>query len=110
MATFGLAPYFRNDLLTTLSTVPFYSVSFDESLNRIFQKGQMDLLARFWDEKDGMASTRYLKSELMDRSSAVDVLGTFSNGTVKYCRCHLMDQMLIYYSRKTWKNKEMKRS
>jgi len=109
MATFGLAPYFRNDLLTTLSTVPFYSVSFDESLNRIFQKGQMDLLARFWDEKDGMASTRYLKSELMDRSSAVDFLEHFQT-VPRILKNRLMDQMLIYYSRKTWKNKEMKRS
>lgn len=50
VATYGLAPYFQSELLLTLSTAPYYTISFDESLNQIFQKGQMDLLVRFWDE------------------------------------------------------------
>ena len=50
VATYGPAPYFRSELLSILSNVPYYTVSFDESLNQIFQKGQMDLLVRFWDE------------------------------------------------------------
>jgi hypothetical protein len=80
VATFGLSIYFQNLLLSTLSTVPYYTVSFDESLNPIFQKGQMDLLVRFWDDKADMVSTRYLKSEFMGRATAVDVLQTFSSG------------------------------
>ena len=80
VATYGLAPYFQNELLSTLSTVPYYTVSFDESLNPIFQKGQMDLLARFWDDKADMVRTRYLKSEFMVRSTANDVLQTFLSG------------------------------
>ena len=80
VATYGLAPYFQNELLSTLSTVPYYTVSFDESLNPIFQKGQMDLLVRFWDDKADMVRTRYLKSEVMGRSTANDVLQTFLSG------------------------------
>ena len=77
VATYGLAPYFRSELLSILSNVPYYTVSFDESLNQIFQKGQMDLLVRFWDERYDIVSTRYLNSKFMGRSSAEDVLNTF---------------------------------
>ena len=77
VATFGLAPYFWNQLLLTLSLVPYYTLSFDESLNSVFQKGQIDLLVRYWVDKADMVSTRYLKSEFMGRSTVDDVLQTF---------------------------------
>ena len=48
---FGLAPYFRDILHTKIKNVLYYTISFDESLNESLQKGQMDLLIRFWDEE-----------------------------------------------------------
>ena len=35
MVSFGLAPYFLDQLVQTLSEVPIYSVSFDEAYNRV---------------------------------------------------------------------------
>ena len=43
--TFRLGPYVKN--LESVDEVKYYSLSFDESYNRIMKKGQMDLLIRF---------------------------------------------------------------
>lgn len=80
VAHFGLAPYFKNNLLSQLSPCPYYSVSFDESLNNVVQKGQMDFNVRYWDEDFNRIATRYLGSEFMGRSTAGDVLETFLAG------------------------------
>lgn len=80
MSHFGLAPYFHSLLLSKITTVPYYTVSFDESLNVVVQKGQMDLLIRFWDTDINRVSTRYLGSEFMGRSTADDILKTFDQG------------------------------
>ena len=49
--TFGLEPYVKNFLLESVDEVNSYSLSFDESYNRIMKKGQMDLLIRFCDSE-----------------------------------------------------------
>ena len=48
---FGLEPYVKNLLLESVDEVNPYSLSFDESYNRIMKKGEMDLLIRFWDSE-----------------------------------------------------------
>ena len=54
-------------------TVPYYTLSFDESVNPIFQKGQID-------GKADMVSTRYLKSKFMGRLTTDDGLQIFLSG------------------------------
>ena len=44
---FGLAPYLHRLLTENVKKSPYYSVSFDKSLNDSFQKCQMDLNIRF---------------------------------------------------------------
>ena len=51
--TFGIAPYFKQILLEEIKKSPFYSVLFDESLNRIFQEEQMDVQVRYWNDDTG---------------------------------------------------------
>ena len=63
-----------------ISSCPQYAVSFDESLNSSVQKGQMDLILRFWDSNTNSVATHYLKSEFMGRSTAEAVLQTFLAG------------------------------
>ena len=43
----GLAPYFKTLLQTTLEKAEILSYSFEESLNEVTQKSEMDLFARF---------------------------------------------------------------
>ena len=58
---FGLAPYFKELLVKDIKLSPFYSLSFDESLNSKLQEEQMDISTRFSDDIAGEA-VRYLDS------------------------------------------------
>ena len=80
VAHFGLAPYFYQLMLSKISSCPYYTISFDESLNSSVQKGQMDFIIRFWNSDTDSVATRYLGSEFMGRSTAEDVLQTFLAG------------------------------
>ena len=58
----GLAGYFVELLLEEVKISPKYVLSFDESLNKELQKGQMDILLRHWDYEKTIGTTRYLNS------------------------------------------------
>ena len=51
VAHFGLAPYFQELKLSKLSDYPtfLHLLTNDDSLNSSVQKGQMDIIIRFWD-------------------------------------------------------------
>ena len=55
----GFAPYFSEVLLSEIESSPFYDISFDESLNKKVQMGQMDILICFWNQTKCIAETRY---------------------------------------------------
>ena len=76
VAHFVLAPYFHELMLSKLLGCPYVSLSFDESSSRLVQKGQMDIIIRFWDSETNSVATRYLGLEFMGRSTAEDVLQT----------------------------------
>ena len=78
-----LSQHFLDILYSDIQNSPFYSVSFDESLNKHLQKGQKDQLVRFWNSENNIAETRYLNSELMGGAKAVQILSTFKKGIEK---------------------------
>ena len=43
MILYGLAPYYENDLVKRVNDSICYFVSFDEALNSVMQKCQMDV-------------------------------------------------------------------
>ena len=47
LACFGIYPCFHELLIEKIRTVKYYTSSFDESLNQINQKKQMDMIVRF---------------------------------------------------------------
>ena len=53
---------FQELLLDEVKLLPKYVLSFDESLNKKLQKGQMDILLRHWDYEKTIATTKYLDS------------------------------------------------
>ena len=67
---FGLAPYFKNALIKDINNSLYYSLSFDEGLNSIVQKCQMDINIRYWDNKEKKVKTRYLDSQFLERPNA----------------------------------------
>jgi len=61
LAQFGTAPYFKNELIASISGP--CSVMFDESLNIKYQSKQIDIHVRYWCGQEFVA--RYLTSEFL---------------------------------------------
>lgn len=74
LVCFGLAPYYRSLLSSTLKTAEYYSLSFDESLNKTLQRKQMDVYVRYWCNSDSEVKMRYLTSVFMGHATAEDLL------------------------------------
>ena len=70
MIIYGIAEYFHRSLLSPL---------FDESLNDILNKDQMDIHIRFYDVDSGTISTRYLDSRFVFRPNANVLSGEIIN-------------------------------
>ena len=55
---YGLAPYFKEQLVSQLKKCDEIVVCFDEAFNVISKRGQMDIVVRYWDDKTNQVSTR----------------------------------------------------
>lgn len=75
----GLAPYFSKELSSAVQQCEVYVLLFDESLNKVVQRGQMDIHVRFSSEK--CIVTRYLTSVFLGRTRSEDLLSAFEEGT-----------------------------
>ncbi|XP_063226873.1 uncharacterized protein LOC134541567 [Bacillus rossius redtenbacheri] len=71
----GLAPHFHKELIRKLKECKYCVVGFDESLNKVAQKGQMDITVRFWSENN--LRTHYFGSAFLEHSSASDLVKAF---------------------------------
>ena len=69
-----VAPEFKRVLLYDVKSLPFFTVSFDESLNTDIQICQMDVAVRFWNEKTGLAGTKYFNTQFLRRPTAENLL------------------------------------
>ena len=56
----GLAPYFHDLVYNSVLQCDNIVACFDESLNEIVQKGQMDLCVRYWDVNKSQLDTLIL--------------------------------------------------
>ena len=57
--TYSAEPFFESEITKVLNKSPCYSVSFDGSLNKIFQLEQMVLNVRFWNDELGVVKVNY---------------------------------------------------
>ena len=78
---FGPGPYFKSLLIEEVEKSPYYVVSFDESLNKVTQTCQMDLIVRFWNDLSNEVEVRYLNSTFLGHSSALDIRNHFNKET-----------------------------
>src|SRR3989441_242053 len=76
----GLAPYFREKLDEEIKKCPLFVACFDEAFNRIAQRGQMDIVIRYWSEDNNQVSTRYLTSVFLGHATAADLQAKFLKG------------------------------
>ena len=70
MILYGLGPYYKNELIKRINDSIYYSVSFDEALNSVIQKCQMDVNIRYWDSTKRKIKTRYFDSQFLERRNA----------------------------------------
>ncbi|XP_063219581.1 uncharacterized protein LOC134529431 [Bacillus rossius redtenbacheri] len=75
----GLAPQLERDLKAAISNCSHIVIGFDESLNKVVQKQQMDLTVRYWDDVKNVTCTRYLTSVFLGHSTAADLLYAFKS-------------------------------
>lgn len=77
--SFGLSEYFSQILKKDIASSKFV-ICFDEALNKIAQKGQMDLVVMYWSNTSNLVSTRYLNSVFLGHSTAEDLVAKFREG------------------------------
>ena len=58
--TYGIAPYFGELIKTLINNSLCFSLSFDESLNRVLQVEQMDMKVRYCDVGNGLVKLNYV--------------------------------------------------
>ena len=75
--THGLAPYFHKQVLETCSKCTYFTVGFDESLNKVSQMGQMDLVVRCFNPDTNEVCTSYFDSVFLGHSTSSDLLNGF---------------------------------
>lgn len=77
LITFGLAPLFERILKEELNDVDFFVACFDESMNRIEKKEQLDIAVRFWDKAKSEVVTRYWTSVFLEHTFADKLVNAF---------------------------------
>lgn len=77
----GIAPHFNKLLIDEVKQSDMYSVSYDEALNKVSQKGQMDIQVRYL--KGHEVQTRYLTSCFLGHARASDLVQAFSTGVAE---------------------------
>ena len=70
MHDYGIYPGFKQTLKTMINNSPWYSVSFDERLNKNQQKFRMEVNLRYWSDEKNIAETSYLDSKFLLRPNA----------------------------------------
>ena len=61
---FGLAPYLKDLLLKEITVSDCFEVSFDESMNKVLQEEQVDVVQiRCWNEAAKLVDTRFFDSQ-----------------------------------------------
>ena len=71
---YGLCQYFQDILEDRLADSEYVTVLFDESLNKVTQTKQLDILARYWDNGNGRIETRFLDSRFLGHARATDLV------------------------------------
>ena len=70
---YGIFPAFKQKIKCTINDFPWFSISFDESLNRNLQKCQMDVNLRYWNNQKRVAETSCIDSQFVLRPNAANL-------------------------------------
>ena len=74
VVNYGISPFFAERLKKQISESEWFSVCYEESLNKIIQESEMDLVLRFCDTCKNKIQVRYWDSIFLGHETAVDLL------------------------------------
>lgn len=83
MVAFGLAPFFKSEIVAKVRESPFFDACFDEAMNEVVQMGQMYIWIRFWDNDNCQAMCVYLTSIFHGHAQASDLKNAFCKGLLE---------------------------
>lgn len=72
--SYGLAPFFLNQIFDVLSSCTDLVIGFDETLNKVSQRQQLDVCVRFFDDTKQEVRSAYIGSAFLSSTRAVDLL------------------------------------
>ena len=78
---YGLAPYYKEEIIQKVKASPNYSILFNESLNHCLYDEQLDVQIRFWDKETIQVQTRYFDSQFFKRPNAGNILSELLSST-----------------------------
>ena len=81
VTNYGIKPYIKDLLVESIKKSDCYIVSFDESLNKVTQNCEMDLLLRYFDSSDDRVKVRYFDSQFLGHATHGDLLHHFNEAT-----------------------------
>ena len=76
---YGIAPYVTDTLKGEIAESRWIAVSYDESLNTVLQRGQMDFILRYWNQSTSRVSRRYWSRNLSGHNKVVDLKTCFND-------------------------------
>ena len=77
--THGLAHYFHDLVYNSVLQSDHIVACFDESLNEVVQKVQMDLCVYYWDVNKSRTATRYFDSSFLGHTTANNLQSSFTS-------------------------------
>ena len=81
---FGIAPFFKKQLIEDLQKADYLVIGFDESFKKVSQKQQMDIFVCFlFYSRTKEVKSRYLNSVFLGHTHAIDLLEAFKNSLVE---------------------------
>ena len=76
---YGIGPYYKSVLTNEIKASPYYSTSFDKTLNKVTQQEQMDIYMKFWNSDRKRIKSRYFETDFMEHTTANDLLNSFQS-------------------------------
>ena len=74
VVNYGIAPSFAEGLKQQVGESEWLAICYDESMNKVIQESEMDLVLRFWDTCKNKAPVRYWDSMFLGHATAADLL------------------------------------
>lgn len=93
VVTFGLSPHFQKEILTRVHQSKEFSISFDEALNKIVQRGQQDLWIRYFNESTGLVVCEYVTSVFLGHSKAENIYESVNEALDKIGGSFVIDRL-----------------